>query len=416
MVTVSQRESGLPPAILMGGQMGNAVSVARSLGRSGVPVYLLASSDTPETYSRYVRHIRLDTRQQPVDAWSEYLLSPAARDLHGAVLLACSDPGIEVLLEHREALGELYTLDISNPAAQRCFLNKLTTYEEAVEAGVPSPRFWPADSQEELARRKGEYVYPLIVKPLFSHKFSSIFGEKFFLARDFEELLEGFGRAGEHGLDVVLVEQIPGPDDRLCSYFTYIDEAGVPQFDYTKRVIRRYPENHGLGCYHVTDWNPEVREVARRLLRHSGLVGLANVEFKRDDRDGKLKVIECNARFTAANGLVAESGYDLALFVYNRLTGRPQASLDGRPYTQGLHLWYPMNDLRAFLELRGKGRLSLGSWVRSLLHRQVLVYFRWDDPLPSLMEWRKQAGSAAGWMRGRAGERARAIGRRVDDG
>lgn len=112
---------------------------------------------------------------------------------------------------------------------------------------------------------------------------------------------------------------------------------------------------------------------------------MGQVELKRDHRDGRLKVIEINARFTAANGLLAESEYDLGLFVYNRLVGRPQAPLRGQEYRQGLRLWYPQTDTQAFLELRAKGRLSLLSWITGLAHPQVFPYLRWYDPAPSLV-------------------------------
>jgi hypothetical protein len=46
-------------------------------------------------------------------------------------------------------------------------------------------------------------------------------------------------------------------------------------------------------------------------------------------------------------------------------------------------MWYPDNDAKAFMELHRKGRLTFGEWMASLLHRQVLPYFRWYDPAPS---------------------------------
>ena len=54
-----------------------------------------------------------------------------------------------------------------------------------------------------------------------------------------------------------------------------------------------------------------MRDLGLALFGHAGLRGVANVEFKRDPRDGRLKLIECNARFTAANGLLTASGIDL---------------------------------------------------------------------------------------------------------
>ncbi len=372
------------PAILLGGAMGNALSVARSLGRAGVPVHVL--EDAPASHSRYARRLRVPPAPDLQEAWAHYLLGPQAAHLEGAVLLACSDSGIELLMDRREELQARFVLDITDAGVQRRLLDKLATYEAARSAGVPTPLFWTAGSLDEVMSRRDEYVYPLVIKPLYSHRFQAVFGTKFFRAEDFDGLVDAHRHARDYGLEVVLLEEIPGPDDRLCSYYTYIDEQGEPLADFTKRIVRRYPENQGLACYHVTDWNPEVRDLGLKLFRHAGLRGVGNVEFKRDDRDGLLKVIECNARFTAANALLVASGYDLALFVYKRLAGLPQPQLKGRRYVEGLHLWFPRQDVSAFLELRNKGRLTAAEWLASLAHPQVLPFFSWDDPVPSVLE------------------------------
>ena len=320
----------LPPAILVGGSA-NAMSVTHSLGHRGIRVYLLCPPGAEPAYSRFATRLDVAPRS---DAWLEFLLGERSDRLRGAVLLACSDDGVEMLLEHREALAEKYLLDICEPAAQSCFLNKLCTYEAAREAGVPTPLFWRADRIEDVHAHEEEFVYPLIVKPLFSHRFKKVFTGKYFVARDFDELLEAFGKVHEHGVEALLVEEIPGDDDRLCSMFTYLDDEGEPLFEFTKRVIRRYPEHQGFGCYHITDWDAEVWETGLRLVRHVGLRGLANVEFKRDHRDGKLKVMECNIRFTAANQNLVAAGYDLPLFVYGRLVGRPRIDLRDKAVRQ----------------------------------------------------------------------------------
>jgi predicted ATP-grasp superfamily ATP-dependent carboligase len=222
----------------------------------------------------------------------------------------------------------------------------------------------------------------MIVKPHLTHVFEKRSGKKFVEVHDFDQLLRAHDDLSASGIETLLVEWIPGPDDRLCSYYTYLDRDGTPLFDFTKRIIRRYPAGMGNACYHVTDWNPEVRELALKLFRSVGLRGLANAEFKRDERDGELKLIECNARFTAANCLVDRSGFDLAAFVYDRLAGRPRPMPES--YAPGMRLWDPIRDFQAFLALRKQGQITSREWIASVLHRQTFPYFRWSDPLPSL--------------------------------
>ena len=385
VVSAASARPGRPPAILVGANVVTAISVIRSLARAGVEVHLLCHHGAVPSYSRYAHRIPTDSSLPPQEAWLRYLLGPESEELRGAVLLACNDDGLELLLEHREQLARKFRLDVCDPEAQRAMLDKLATYRVAAAAGVPTPRFWPAGSEEEVRAHAGEYAYPLMIKPLHSHEFKRVHEGKYLMASDFDELLAAWRRTHESGVAVVLLEVIPGPDDLLCSYYTYLDESGAPQFHFTKRIIRRYPEHEGFGCFHITDWNPEVRDLGLRLFEQAGLRGVANVEFKRDTRDGRLKVIEVNARFTAANGLVAASGYDLALLVYDRATGRPQPPWTGRPYRTGLRLWYPLDDFLAFLELRGRGSLSFGEWLRSVAHRAVLPYFSAADPKPSIV-------------------------------
>ena len=375
-----------PPAILVGANVVTAISVIRTLARAGVDVHLLCRAGAVPSYSRYARRIPTDASLPAQEAWLRYLLGPESEDLRGAVLLACNDDGLELLLEHRDELADRYRLDLCDRDAQRAMLDKLATYRLAAAAGVPTPRFWPAGSEEEVRAHADEYVYPLMIKPLHSHEFKRVHEGKYLMAADFDELVAAFRlHRRTAGSSVVLLEMIPGPDDLLCSYYTYLDESGAPQFHFTKRVIRRYPEHEGFGCYHITDWDPEVRDLGLRLFEHVGLRGVANVEFKRDPRDGRLKVIEVNARFTAANGLVAAAGYDLALLVYNRAAGLPQPSWAGRPYLTGLRLWYPLDDFLAYLDLRSRGSLSFREWLRSVAHRSVLPYFSLADPKPSLV-------------------------------
>lgn len=370
----------MPPAILLGGGS-NALSVARSLGRAGAEVYALDDDTAYVRYSRYCR--RIPVPGEAPDSWARFLLGPRSAPWEGAVLLACSDPALALIAEHREALAAKFRLDESDPAAQLGMLNKLSTYREARAAGVPTPRFWLAETREQVLALEGSLAFPLIVKPHLTHVYERRSGRKFERADDFDQLLRAHEALSAAAIPTLLVEWIPGPDDRLCSYYTYLDGEGTPQFHFTKRVIRRFPAGMGNGCYHITDWNPEVRDLALRLFRRAGLRGLANAEFKRDERDGLLKLIECNARFTAANCLVARSGLDLAAFVYNRITGRPQPPLGA--YTPGLRLWDPVRDFESFLELRGRGQLTFRRWVASVLHRQTFPYFQWSDPMPSLV-------------------------------
>lgn len=377
----------LPPAIVFHGN-DNALSIVRGLGRRAIPVYVLNEPISDVQYSRYARRLPISTELPFQQAAIEFLTGSESDVYAGAVLLAASDDALQAIAQHRGELEHKFRLDLSNPVAQQQMLDKLATYHIADAAGVPTPRYWQATSLTDLDACRDELVFPLIVKPVLSHLFQRKFKTKFIVVETFDELLQAYEVVREAQIEVLLVEMIPGPDSALCSYYTYLDEAGNSLFDFTKRIIRRFPTNMGLATYHVTDHVDGVKEPALRLFRQAGLRGLANAEFKLDVRDNTLKLIECNARFTAANALIAKAGLDLSSLVYNRLVGIPLPRLDN--YRDNVTLWDPFRDYKAYRELRCRGELTMLGWLRSVMRPHLFPGFNWSDPQPGIVRLKRR--------------------------
>jgi predicted ATP-grasp superfamily ATP-dependent carboligase len=207
--------------------------------------------------------------------------------------------------------------------------------------------------------------------------------EKVFHATTAEELAAHATRVRSLRLDMLVTEIVPGPEDAYHSYYAYIDQAGAPVVEATKHKLRQFPVGFGLATYHVTEMDDETIEVGRRFCSGLGARGLVCVEFKRHARDGRLTLIECNSRFTAANELMRHAGLDLALLAYNRAVGLPDPPR-GR-FRTGVRMWHPVEDTRAFLVSRRRGETTFLRWVGSLLHRQHFPLFSWRDPMPSLV-------------------------------
>jgi predicted ATP-grasp superfamily ATP-dependent carboligase len=221
------------------------------------------------------------------------------------------------------------------------------------------------------------------------------------------ELREAFAQTRSAGVDMILTEIIPGEEHRYCSYFTWIDEDGEFLFDFTKRKLRQYPVGFGGGTYHLTEWADDVAEAGRRLLRAAGVRGLGNVEFKRDPRDGALKLIECNVRFTGGNEIVRRAGVDLAWIAYCRMTGREVRGIGrGR---DGVRMWYPLQDALALVEARRAGELTVGAWLRSLAHPQTFPIWSPTDPMPTLAGLASIPGRAVEQMRRRSQRSGREV-------
>ena len=127
-------------------------------------------------------------------------------------------------------------------------------------------------------------------------------------------------------------ELVPGGDDALFTVGSYLDRNGRPLGVFCGRKLRQTPP--GIGTCRVGEavWVQEVVEDALRLLAGFGYYGLSQVEFKRDARDGRYKLMEINARLWQWHGLATACGVDLPRIAYDDLTGAAptEAVMDGQ--------------------------------------------------------------------------------------
>jgi D-aspartate ligase len=372
---------GDPPAIVLGGTV-TALSIARSLWEAGVEVHVLDRYDSPARVSRQ-RASFVDVSGPDMQSRMLEWLETAPE---GAVVLTGSDDGLELIARHgAELAGRGLRPMEADGEVLLAMLDKQRTYEIAAAHGIGIPRTILLRTVADAQEVAGEISYPCLLKPNHAHLFRlrTKSDAKAIIPGSAEELVGELERLEGLDVEMLLTEVICGVDDEFVSHYSYIDEEGAPLLSFTKRKIRQYPPGFGIGTFHATTHDPEVAELGRRFFEAAGLRGLGNVEFKRDGRDGQLKLIECNARFTASNELIRRSGVDLAQFSYNRLVGRPISAVDA--YRDDLHLWEPVNDTRAFLVYRRRGELSLTDWARSVARRQVFPVARLSDPLPAIV-------------------------------
>ena len=370
--------TALPPAVVLGGEA-IAVAVARSLGPLGVRVHAVGDPGEPVQHSRHCHEFA----ELPAERWLDWLLGSAPE---GAVLIPCADEALELLARNRPALEArgLRLFETDDEAMLRT-LDKEASYEIARHAGVSAPRTVVVTRPDEIDAALEVVGWPAAIKPLHSHVFARHYGilQKVFAEADAAALKTRLAEVTALGIEVMLTEIVPGPDDAFFSYYSYLDAEGEPLLHVTKRKLRQYPPRFGLGSFHVTDWDERVADAGLRWMQAAGVRGLACVEFKRDERTGDLRFIECNHRLTLATEQLRRAGADLPRVVYDRAIGRTPPSVDG--YRRGMTYWFPLRDLRAFRAYRRDGDLSTWAWLRSVARPHVLPLASLSDPKPSLV-------------------------------
>jgi predicted ATP-grasp superfamily ATP-dependent carboligase len=154
----------------------------------------------------------------------------------------------------------------------------------------------------------------------------------------------------------------------------------------TKQKLRQFPLEVGSGSAMVSVFEPEVADLSRDLLRSFGYRGLANIEFKRDARDGIYRLIEVNPRSSNANQLAVSAGVDFPFLVYRYLTRPDEPEAPSAGFRVGVTWVHEDLDLQAFLALRKTGELTLAEWVGSLRGPRSWAVFSLRDPAPFLFQ------------------------------
>lgn len=375
------------PVLILGGQE-NALCLTRSFGRRNIPVYVIARENCFALRSRYCRkQYPIPTGADEEEFWFDLLLSGKCPELKNSVIMVGSDEAVEFVAQHKEALSQRYMLDDSMPDLALAMLDKPKTLELGRQAGCDTPAFHIIDDLEDIEKILDTVIFPTMLKPVHSHLFARVFKpKKYLIANNHDELLALGQSLLDKKIQFMVTEIIPGPDDLQSSYHTYINEKGESLFQYTHQVIRRYPKNSGPGCLHVTDWLPSTAEAGKRFFEDIGYRGMGHIEFKYDTRDQKLKIIECNPRFSAAQAISVKSGLDMAYIIYCHVTG--QVIPEQATYKMGVRRWMGARDIFAFFELRRLGEITLMQWLTSILAPSPTLltfpYFSLSDPWPFL--------------------------------
>jgi len=147
------------------------------------------------------------------------------------------------------------------------------------------------------------------------------------------------------------------------------------------RKRRQFEPMFGSSCYSTSVNEPEVEQLALRLLKSIQFHGISSVEFKRDPRDGTFKLMEINVRSPLMIGVAIDSGVDLPWLSYCELTGQPLPEATVRPTRLGRSVGVLWQDIHSARFYRGLGKLTLFQWARQWLKARE-IHFAWDDLSP----------------------------------
>jgi predicted ATP-grasp superfamily ATP-dependent carboligase len=370
-------------ALVIGGEH-PGLGIARSLGRKGIPVYVLDDQHSVSSFSRYVdRVIRtkdlLDERKTV-----EAVLEIGHRfGLKGWVLFPTRDETVAAFSRYRSELEGFYRVTTPDWKTVRWAWDKRNTYNLALQLRIPTPQTWSSLRADDLCTLYDKL--PLAIKPAIKEKFFYSTGAKAWRADTVEQLHHLFEKASRliDPEEIMVQEIIPGDGRQQFSYCAFFRD-GRAHSSMVARRGRQHPREFGRAATYVESVEmPILEEVSERLLRAINYYGLVEVEFKLDPRDGLYKVLDINARTWGFHSLGGPAGVDFPYILFADQIGEPAEPCRGKAGVGWLRM---VTDVPTVLADLVCGKLDFGSYVRSLRHTRVESVFSSEDPLPSLLE------------------------------
>jgi len=321
-------------------------------------------------YSRWAR-ARVRHADPEADPEAAFQAVADAIERRGArVLLPISDAGWRFYFEWQDPFDRLLTV-VPHPGRElfERTVDKGSLREICRCNGTPQPRSLLLRAGDAIA--PADWPFPSLLKPLTGRS-----GEGIRRIASPAELRRARSAASQAYL---LQEHIEGEDLEA----TFLCRLGRVLAASTYRAIRMFPRRFGPPAAAETAPAPDVVETGARLLGALDYDGVAHLDFRRDARDGRPKLLDFNARLAGTDEISIRSGVPFAWMLYRLALGR-DVEPAGKQRDSVRFQWLFFHDLSWALS----GSRKLRDLTTVLGDRRACANNgAWDDPAPQLAQF-----------------------------
>jgi predicted ATP-grasp superfamily ATP-dependent carboligase len=372
------------------------ISMVRALGCRGIPVAIAtATPDASIVHSRYCRAVAkiADVVDDPAGAVAQ-LIAWARAQPTPPVLFYQGDHDLLALSRRREAIAPFAHVLLPPADLVEACVDKARFHALAERHALPVPltRILPRGAGCRAALAAWRH-FPCVLKPaLRTHWFRSNLlqragadSSKALLIRDRAELERLQPLIDEHGTDLVLQALVAGGEERIVSYHAYVRPGGQVVGEFTGRKLRTAPRRHGVSTYvEITD-DPVLVRIGRDIVDRLRFHGVLKMDFKVEERTGRLHLFEINPRFNLWHHPATIAGVPLPELVYRDCLEPGSARLVRR-VRAGVRWLSARADRRALQHDPDGGDVSQLRWLWQFATATINEDFRLHDPLPALTE------------------------------
>ena len=400
---ILKRDSGTaskqPPAVVAS-VFQTGLNLMRDLEQQGIrTVGIDCNPENPGFRSRYGRSYLCPNPDREPERWAEYMISLSEAMGEKPVLIAASDIFVAAIGRHASDLNKHFIFSSEGAILQASLGTKQTQYALAAKYGLPSPRAAYIQSRQELEDFCSLARFPALLKPRQQREWLALPPNhpfrfsKTVSASSTEELLSHYDQVSASVPEAVAQEEIVGPDSAKYCYLSVYSTRGHRLGACVVQELRAYPLLYGCATLVQPVLDDEIDKICNEFLLSISFRGLCEIELKRDIRDGQIRLIEMNPRFSGTGDAARYTGVETGYLHYLDLIGENPPPV--APTKFNFRHVMLVADLTAFPNYLAEGQIGWREWLGS--YRGAIKYFDFDpsDRLLALATARKSVRALA---------------------
>lgn len=369
--------------MVVAGAFQTAVVLMRNLVRRGLTACCIDWLPTqPGFRTVYGKAYLCPHPQENPAAWERFMAELAGRFPCKPVLICSSDQFVTAVSAHAERLKDLFVF-CQAPATQALLATKERQYDIAGTHGLPVPLTQNVHTAEELMAFAAGIRFPCLLKPNHCTDWERVpsshplYGRKVVIVPSHADLAVAYRLAAEASPDVVVQEIIEGPDTAKLVYLSCYDRHSRRIGSCMLREVRTHPIHFGSASVVEPVSDPEADRLCDGFLQSIGYQGICEIELKRDTRDGCVKMIEANPRYSVTADAGPYAGVDIGWLHYLDLIGQPVAETNPSP--QDFRHIVLLRDVPTIRSYRRQKLLTWRELIRSYRRPVYFFDFDWRD-------------------------------------
>ena len=345
----------------------NALAIVRCLGKKGIRV-VVSSEKEPciAGISRYCDKCYIVKNK--VKEYKEII-----KKEHINVILPVGYKSVKFFSYNKKIFDKIAKIPIVNYKKFLVAGDKSKTYKFAEKIKIPVPKTVIIKKISDLNKIK---KFPVVIKASEESGSVKYAHNKKELITIFEQMRTKYKK---HLHPPIIQEYIPG----INGYGFYaLYWKGKLVAYYMHQRLHMFPRSGGASTMAQTFYDKKLFELGKRILDKLRWHGVAMVEFKKNEENGKYYLIEINPKYWGSLDLGIHAGYEIPYYHVLKAIGR---NVNFRyKYKKVVFMW-PENDFRYAMAGNNKVK-EFSLWLINLLNPKIKKHWKINDLKPLLKE------------------------------